>query len=73
MQIPLANDVVAVEHRASFVAGDRHGYPFGHSRADQVADAGSPLVMEQPGGFVGFFERLTPPNRRGTGPVCPVV
>src|SRR5207237_809382 len=46
-QIGWAHDVVAVEDRARFVAGDRHRDPLRHPRVDHISDGGPPEVVAE--------------------------
>src|SRR5262249_23669653 len=46
-EIVLAHDVVAVEHRASLVAGDGHCDALGHAGANEVPRSGAAEVMHE--------------------------
>jgi hypothetical protein len=59
-EILLVADVVAVEHRARFVAGHFHRDTFTHPGAYEVADRSAPEIVDQPAGHAGRGAGLSP-------------
>src|SRR5262245_31340091 len=48
LKVRRGDDVVAVEHAAGLVAGDRHGDSFRDTATDKVAGGGPPEVVAEP-------------------------
>ena len=60
----MVDNVVAVEDGTTLVAGQEHGDPLGHVRADQVARGGAAAVVKEagrhPGRLAGRAPRRAP-------------
>src|SRR2546425_11359864 len=67
-QVGRADDVVAIEHLAGLPADHLHRDPFRDAGADEVADGGTPDVVEDaarhPGGAAGRRPRLVDAAQR---------
>jgi hypothetical protein len=46
-QITIADDVVALKHRAGFVTGDGHCHPLWYASANKIPDSSSAEVMKK--------------------------
>jgi len=64
-QVVAADDVVAVENRLCFVAGDHHGDALRNAGTDHIAAGRSAEIMEDPPADVGLFT--------GRAPSAPVI
>ena len=64
----LGDEVISIEHGPRFVAGEQHGDPFGHARADQIARGRAATVVQEPMRDLclpsGVAQGVVPPGER---------
>ena len=59
-KVTFRHDIVPIEHAACFMSEQRHGDPFAHTGADEVAGGSAAAIVQVPPLQVGLRARSVP-------------